>query len=188
LDRHRARSETMQDFPWHTDCSYASSPPRFFGLHVLQADKCGGGTLSILQLSKIMGSVKDQSLEALRAPEFRIEVPPEFAIGTDAIISPILTPIRADSSGQADVRCRFRADIVQLLTERASTALAELNQVLALARDTHSDVCLNLIPELLPNGSIVLLDNGRWLHARNEAKDAERHLRRIRWDARDFQA
>lgn len=31
-----------------------------------------------------------------------------------------------------------------------------------------------------------MMDNERWLHARNEVKDPNRHLRRVRWDAREF--
>jgi hypothetical protein len=184
---HCARSETMPDSPWHTNCSYTSNPPRSFGLHVIQADRCGGGTLSVLHLSKIMRSLSSQAVEALSEPEFRIEVPPEFAMGTDAIFGPLLTRTSQDPAyGKSEIRCRLRTDIVQPLTERPSATLTALKEVLALARDTHRDICLHLTPELLPNGSIVLLDNGRWLHARNEVKDAGRHLRRIRWNARKF--
>ena len=42
---HQARSETMNEFPWHTDCSYEDPPPRYFALQVLQHDRYGGGTL-----------------------------------------------------------------------------------------------------------------------------------------------
>lgn len=47
---HQARSETMQDFPWHTDCSYEESPPGYFALQILQHDCQGGGTLSVMRI------------------------------------------------------------------------------------------------------------------------------------------
>lgn len=34
----QACSETMDEFPWHTDFSYENPLPRYFALHVLQPD------------------------------------------------------------------------------------------------------------------------------------------------------
>lgn len=51
---YQARSETANDFPWHTDCSYESSPSRYFALQVLQPDYCGGGTLSVLKVERLL--------------------------------------------------------------------------------------------------------------------------------------
>lgn len=175
-----ARSETTKEFPWHTDCCYASEPPRFFALHVLQADRYGGGTLSILQLCKVLKRLSPETIEVLRSSEYQIDVPSEFFSGTSSIKGSILSADRMD----ARHRIRFRADILQPLTQQAEKALLELNQVLAEARNDQA--CLHLDPSLIPNGTIVLMDNGIWLHARNEVKDPERHLRRIRWDSREF--
>ncbi|TGO43620.1 hypothetical protein BOTNAR_1662g00010 [Botryotinia narcissicola] len=183
---HHARSETMDDFPWHTDCSYALEPPKFFGLHVLQADRCGGGTLSVLQLDKVLKLVSKEALKTLSEGKFRIEVPSEFANGTKSVIGPVLKLVGGDQVGFQRMKCRYRADIIHPLTEEAESALRELNQALAQARMDKGDLCLNLTPQMLPNGSVLLMDNGKWLHARNEVKDPERHLRRIRWDAREF--
>lgn len=189
-----ARSQTQHEFPWHTDCSYAKDPPRFFGLHVLQADRCGGGTLSVLHLTKVLQKLGKETVTALCASEYEIVVPPEFADGIDSIVGPVLTNAALKFFDEdADLgtielapRIRYRSDILKALTKRAAKALVELTEVLARARDETSDMCLHLDPSLLPNGTIVLLDNGRWLHARNQVKDSERHLRRIRWDAREF--
>ncbi|KFY92749.1 hypothetical protein V500_04052 [Pseudogymnoascus sp. VKM F-4518 (FW-2643)] len=184
--QHHARSETMNDFPWHTDCSYASEPPKFFGLHVLQGDRCGGGTLSVVQLDKVLKFLSKESVETLSREEFRIEVPPEFENGTKAVIGPVLKPIGGGRKFTDEMKCRYRSDIIHPLTEKATPALEDLNKALAQARTDNSDICLNLSPEMIPNGTVLLMDNGRWLHARNEVKDPERHLRRIRWDAREF--
>lgn len=188
----QARSHTSDDFPWHTDCSYAADPPRFFALHVLQADRFGGGTLSILQLSKLLGMLSSETIKVLCADEYEISVPPEFANGVKSITGPVLSFSTFDSSSDPGSsknhpRIRFRADILAPLTDRAAGALGELNAVLAGARDRKSDMCVHLDPSAIPNGTVILLDNGRWLHARNQVMDIERHLRRIRWDARRFQ-
>lgn len=45
---------------------------------------------------------------------------------------------------------------------------------------------LNLTADRLSRGSIIMMDNGQWLHARNEVKDPSRHLRRVRRDAQQF--
>jgi len=189
-----ARSQTKKHFPWHTDCSYANEPPRFFGLHVLQADRRGGGTLSVLQLTKVLQRLGKMTVVALCAKEYKIEIPPEFANGIDSIVGSVLSREALgffEKNGEFETielepRIRFRADILTPLTARAAKALDELNGILTRARDDASDMCLNLNPSLMPNGTIVLLDNGRWLHARNQVNDDGRHLRRIRWDAREF--
>ncbi|KAL4925439.1 uncharacterized protein BDV17DRAFT_272247 [Aspergillus undulatus] len=178
----RARSETMEEFPWHTDCSYERSPPQYFALQVLQPDRCGGGTLSILNVEEVLLLLSRSTLEALFSPSFQITVPPEFVKSqADTKIVGGLLATRPETN---TIKLRFREDIVVPLTSQASAALAELKLVL-MGPDARSRV-LNLEATSLPRGSIILMDNGRWLHARNEIKDPGRHLRRVRWDARQF--
>ncbi|KAJ5773682.1 hypothetical protein N7457_008578 [Penicillium paradoxum] len=178
----QARSETMEEFPWHTDCSYESCPPQYFALQVLQPDRCGGGTLSVLNVDELLTLLSPSTLETLFTPNFQITVPPEFvkSQADTQIIGGLLTT----SPGTKSIKLRFREDIVRPLTDQASKALAELKSVL-LGPTARSRI-LNLKAEDLPRGSIILMDNGRWLHARNEVKDPNRHLRRVRWDARPF--
>lgn len=178
---YQARSETANDFPWHTDCSYESSPPRYFALQVLQPDFCGGGTLSVLQVERLLAHLSLTSRLALCKPEFRINVPPEFikAEADRQIIGSILSLDR-------DVfTLRFRADIFTPLTHAAASALTELKEVLS-GLEVEKEI-LHLRPKDMPRGSILLVDNRRWLHARSEVKDPNRHLRRVRWDSRLFE-
>ncbi|KAL8744581.1 MAG: hypothetical protein Q9190_003194 [Brigantiaea leucoxantha] len=182
---HHARSESHLNFPWHTDCSYESHPPQFFALHVLHADRHGGGTLSALNVARILGKLRPTAYESLRRDEFRIRVPPEFAKGLDSIAGCLVGTVKEEP----DLRIRFRSDIIQPQSERASDALKALNQILSLGREADvQDVQLNLSPEMLPDNTIVLMDNGRWLHARTEVRDPRRHLRRIRWGRQEFLA
>lgn len=171
-----ARSETMNRFPWHTDCSYEASPPRFFALQVLQPDRRGGGTLSILDSDRLISLLSPSARVGLAQPEFRITVPPEFI--KDETQTHIVGPVLCGA------QLRFRSDIISPLTPRADRAFRELQDVLRAA-DAKGHV-MHLTPNMLPRGSIVVMDNRRWLHARNAVLDPSRHLRRVRWDARPF--
>ncbi|CAG7972640.1 unnamed protein product [Penicillium salamii] len=173
-----ARSETSESFPWHTDCSYEEIPPRFFALQVLHADACGGGTLSVMELSRLLPLLSATARKYLSRAEYRIVVPPEFIKKDDqrSIVGSLLT-----NPGDG---LRFREDIITPLTPSAGQAFEELKSMLRSPEAKSSTIPLS--PEVLPNGSIVLVENRRWLHARNEVRDPMRHLRRVRWDARPF--
>ncbi|KAG0647042.1 hypothetical protein D0Z07_6284 [Hyphodiscus hymeniophilus] len=184
----QARSETMESFPWHTDCSYESSPPRYFALQVLQPDRCYGGILSILSVDQILKTLSPLALKTLSKPEFRIDVPPEF-IKNDSetyIVGSLLLLPRFGSKSLTIGQLRFREDIITPLTKKAKSALEELKGV--LNGPEVRPAIIRLSPEQLPEGSVLLIDNRRWLHARNEVKDPNRHLRRVRWDATPFNA
>ncbi|KAM0496963.1 hypothetical protein ACHAP8_007192 [Fusarium lateritium] len=178
---HQARSETMELFPWHTDCSYEDPLPRYFALQVLQHDRYGGGTLSVMNVEKLNELLSPESKATLMSPEFRIEIPPEFIKDADRkhIIGSILK-----SNGESTM-IRFREDIVTPLTDRATLALKELREAL-MQQEFQAHTTVHLKSSDLPKGSIILMDNRRWLHSRNDIKDPERHLRRVRWDACAF--
>ncbi|KAK2483478.1 hypothetical protein H9L39_05270, partial [Fusarium oxysporum f. sp. albedinis] len=135
---HHARSETMSEFSWHTDCSYEDPLPRYFALQALQHDRYGGGTLSAMNVASLIKFLSSETRKALMAPE---------------------------------------GDIITPLTTRAEQALEELRAVL-VRREVQAHSAMNLRSSDLPKGSILLMDNRRWMHARNEINDPERHLRR----------
>lgn len=172
----------MDTFPWHTDCSYESSPPRFFALQVLQPDKCGGGTLSVIQVDWLLSRLSADARHALSECEYGINVPPEF-IKDDKQLQ-IVGRVLSTPGLIQHPQLRFREDIFTPLTDRARSAMEELKALL-LGPGIQTEI-LHLTPELMPRGSIILLDNRRWLHARNEVRDPNRHLRRVRWDSRPF--
>lgn len=177
IKTHQARSETMRDFPWHTDCSYEDAPPRFFALHVLRSDHCGGGTLSAMPVEPLTTLLAPTTTATLSRPEYRITIPPEFI--KDPLRTSIVAPLLA---GQSGTLIRFRGEIVTPLTGPAAAALDELRSVL---KDSFVSA-LHLTAADLPAGSVVMLDNARWLHARNRILDPKRHLRRVRWHAVPF--
>ncbi|KAJ5253430.1 hypothetical protein N7505_012093 [Penicillium chrysogenum] len=92
---------------------------------------------------------------------------------TQYIIGNLLAVNPRESSGS---QLRFREDITVPLTLDASKALDELKEILYSAAQEES---LHLPPQSLPQGSIIMIDNRRWLHSRNEVKDPNRHLRRL---------
>lgn len=170
----------MQEFEWHTDCSYEDSPPRYFALQVLQPDRCGGGTLSVLKVDHLLRFLSPFAQEGLSSHNYRITVPPEFVKedGQKHIRGNMLAVYPGYS------QLRFRDDITDPLTDNAAKALEELKIV--LSGENAKEQALHLTPQGLPRGSIIIMDNRRWLHARNEVRDLRRHLRRVRWDATPF--
>jgi alpha-ketoglutarate-dependent taurine dioxygenase len=172
----------MADFPWHTDCSYEVSPPRYFALQVLREDRRGGGTLSVLQSNRLMSLLSSTTRVTLTQPEFRITVPPEFI--KDENESHVVGSVMWVDERTDKFHLRLRSDIIEPMTTRAEAALKELQHVLA-SSEIKAEV-LDLTPKLLPRGSILMMDNSQWLHARNVVCDPKRHLRRVRWDARLF--
>lgn len=180
---HQARSETMDEFPWHTDCSYEDPTPRFFALQVLQHDRHGGGTLSLMNVRRLTECLSAKARSALSRPEFRIGVPREFIkqSGKTHIIANLLST----RMGRIPTM-RFRDDITTALTSDADAALAELRGALHRDAEARNRTTVHLTAEEMPAASVVLVDNRRWLHARNEVRDPERHLRRVRWDAVPF--
>lgn len=181
---HQARSETMSCFDWHTDCSYEEHPPRYFALQVLQPDQFGGGTLSILCVDQLLALLSPYAQKWLSSNNYKIHVPPEFNKNADDqhIVGRLLT---VSPGGRNDSHLRFREDITMPLTKDAGNALDELKMILH-DKETQAGI-IDLLPESLPRGSIIMMDNRRWLHSRNEVKDPNRHLRRVRWDARPFE-
>ncbi|KAJ5986868.1 hypothetical protein N7451_011233 [Penicillium sp. IBT 35674x] len=181
-DAYIARSETMNQFPWHTDCSYEKAPARYFALQVIQPDKCGGGTLSILDTARLVSFLSPSVLETLGQPDFRINVPPEF-LKEETVTHVVGNLLQVDEKLRT-TQLRFRQDIITPLTESAKIALNELQR--ALTSDDIQSRVVRLTSSMLPRGSIIAMDNRRWLHGRDEVLDPNRYLRRVRWDARPF--
>ncbi|KAE8366534.1 hypothetical protein BDV27DRAFT_143527 [Aspergillus caelatus] len=181
-ENHQARSETMEEFPWHTDCSYEHAPPRFFALQVLHPDRYGGGTLSVMKIDQISQFLSPATKAALLEPEYQITIPPEFIKNPDRRhIVGSLCAIDTQVQGHS-LMMRYRDEIVTPLSPRAAAALKELKGALKNT-EALSQSTLHLTAADLPARSIILLDNYRWLHARNGIKDPARHLRRVRWNA-----
>lgn len=80
----------MSEFPWHTDCSYEDRPPRYFAFHVLQHDRYGGGTLSVMNVKSLSEHLSLTTRASLCRPEYQITVPPEFIKDRQSILGGVL--------------------------------------------------------------------------------------------------
>ncbi|KAK7993269.1 CobW/HypB/UreG- nucleotide-binding domain-containing protein [Apiospora arundinis] len=182
---YQARSETMDPFPWHTDCSYEEQPPRYFALQVIRPDRCGGGTFSLLDVRMLSLALSPTTKAALRRREYLIRTPPEF-IKDPMRQSLVGSILEAGEGGLSDnALMRYRGDLVTPLSEEGARALKELKDIL-WNESLISTMVLSLSSAKMAEGSILLVDNRRWLHSRTNIQDPMRHLRRVRWDAAPF--
>lgn len=165
-----ARSLTTREFPLHTDASFEEPPPRYVGLFVVQEDSLGGGQTQLLDIRKLLPLLSSTARVVLQESQFRFRVPAEFRRERPFIEGPILS-----LAGDGEVTIRYRHEVLDL--EHADQA-----QIDAIS---ELDGLINL-PEFvdqifLQTGTVLLLDNGRFLHARTVVKDKMRHLVRMRF-------
>jgi hypothetical protein len=157
------------------DSSFEHSPPRYLGLHVIHSDRFGGGKLRLVRSDSLLARLDYSFLAVLQSPQYRIIVPKEFHKGIDHVIGPIVS-----SDGQQ--KLRYRKDIIQPLTEEAEKALAALNEIFGTLGEDEKEIG----DDIMRDGTVILLDNARWLHARTRISDPDRWLRRARWGPEEF--
>ncbi|UJR35039.1 hypothetical protein I4U23_027815 [Adineta vaga] len=158
--KHLARSQTDDEFSFHTDCSYEINPPEYMALFVLEQDQLGGGQLEIIQLSDILKSLSLKTQEKLSKENFRIDIPLEFRKSPN--IDHINAPILLDSN-----KIRYRSDIISKENHE------ELNLIIQQVKRFQ--------PEL-KKFTMIILDNQKYLHGRTKILDHRRHLLRIRFN------
>lgn len=173
-------SEHDGEAQFHTDTQYYPNPERFFFLYVVQAARCGGGKSYFADATKIIsrmtrtasGCRAFTTLSTVRVP-FRI--PSAFACGNEPEYTwaPIITAVPL---------IRYRKDTLldcehcfpDVPWRDIKTALMWFNEAAAYATTPHG---------VLPDDSIVFVNNHQALHARTEFRDQNRHLIRVRMNA-----
>jgi hypothetical protein len=158
-----ARSQTDDEFTFHTDCSYELNPPEYMALFVLEQDQYGGGQLEIIRLSDIFKSLSLKTKEKLLRNNFRINIPLEFRKSSD--IDHINAPILFDND-----KIRYRSDI---LSEDNTEELNELNLIINKVKKYRP---------ILNKYTMIILNNQKYLHGRTKIFDHHRHLLRIRFN------
>ena len=153
------RSQTYDEFTFHTDCSYELNPPEYIALFVIHPDEFGGGNFEIIHLSDILQCLSEQNKEILRTKSVRIEIPVEFRKTED--LDHIYAPILFD-----DQRIRYRSDII-------GEELNELKEVINQVKKYRLK---------LNQYTMILLNNHKYLHGRTKVFDSHRHLLRIRFN------
>lgn len=157
-------SLTLEPLPFHTDGAFEDPSPRYLAQYVVREDRFGGGETLLVEVASVLRRLSTKTLDLLRSTYFRFHAPAEYAKGTAFRDAPILF-------GAGLMRYR-RAIIDDDLSEAAKSALDELDATIAAAEPLRLR---------LRSGEILLLDNARFLHARTEVLDPERHLLRMRF-------
>ena len=165
-----ARSHKLDEFVFHTDCSYEQDFPGYFGLYVVEPDQNGGGKNLLVSSNTIIQNLSQPALSVLMDTDYTFKVPPEFYKGIDTIRAPIISH---------NMNLRYRLELIEQsdCTTAQINALNELTQIIA-----NPD---NLTRLSLGKNQLLLLDNKRFLHARTQIKDKNRHLKRIRFDLKN---
>lgn len=166
-----ARSHTTRPFEIHTDASFEAAPPEFVAMSVLHADRNGGGLFSLCKISEVVDQMSAEEVGTLMKVKPRWVVPPEFFRAESGdTFAPVL--ISRD-------RARFRRD--KLGVDHLSMSDAQNFQ------SAFQKFC-NLLEKnmskgfLVPQGTLIIVDNQKFAHARTEVTDMDRHLHRVRFD------
>jgi alpha-ketoglutarate-dependent taurine dioxygenase len=159
------RSHTMLEFSLHTDACFELQPPQYVALYVVAEDRLGGGVTQLVDGRELLQHLDGEAIAILQRKSFKFKVPPEFMKQQHFIEAAIL-----------DERGNFRYRQEVLLIDNCSPeelrAIARLESLL----QNH-----NFIQSIfLKTGTIIIFDNGRFLHGRTKVKDKNRHLKRIR--------
>jgi len=167
-----ARSHTADAFLPHTDASFEPMPPRFFALSVIRADQGAGGLLCHASVEDAVAKLSTEDFDTLHNTMVCLKRPIEFQKnGMETIMAPVLFSKR---------RARIRGDIIMTdhLPEWEATKFWGAYNRLYV----HLDEMCHRSARLLPERSIILMDNQRFVHARTQIKDWRRSLLRIRFD------
>ncbi|KAL7522035.1 hypothetical protein ACHAWX_006730 [Stephanocyclus meneghinianus] len=169
----KARSHSADAFLPHTDASYESCPPRFFALSVVRADRCCGGLLGFASVEKAIEKLTKEDFDILRNTVVHWRRPDEFSKDAhdDLVEATVLFSRR---------RARVRSDIMEtahLSTRKERQFWDAYNRFYA-----HLDEMCQSSARLLPERTIILMDNQRFVHARTQIKDIHRVLLRTRFD------
>ncbi len=148
----QARSQGMDEFSLHTDASFEDPPPRYVGLLVIRRDALGGGLSQWVSTAEVLERVSGACRVGLREQHY-LSVPSEFSKGLAGIHGPLLCGLDL---------MRYRREIADV---------PEFTSALEGRREVRD----------LPEGSLLLLDNWRYLHGRTAIRDESRHLLRVRF-------
>lgn len=157
-------SLTLEPLPFHTDGAFEDPSPRYLAQYVVREDRFGGGETLLVEVAAVLRRLPAKTLDILRSASFRFHAPAEYAKGAGFRDASILF---------GDGLMRYRRVIIDSdLDEEAKSALDELDAAICSVEPLHLR---------LRSGEILLLDNARFLHARTEVLDPERHLLRMRF-------
>lgn len=158
---------TWNDFDFHTDLTFAETPPELLAVVCVQPHAHGEGFSLFADAECCLRYLSRSALHELQKPQFEFGAPLHYR-GGPISRRPVLT---LNAKGKFDLRLRF--DKLTTPNEQAKSALRELYEALNRARVQIS----------LKQNSAYILNNRRVVHGRTAFTpvfDAtDRHLKRI---------
>ena len=159
------RSQTMEEFTFHTDCSFEISRPPYVALYVIHEDTLGGGITRLIDFFDIAPNL-DEMMKEILSQDFKTKIPREFMKDKEYSVAPIFLE-------KNRIAYRRECIIESELSKEKIAVLDNLDTLINHQRPNYSFV--------LPRNFVLFLDNTRILHARTEIKDENRHLKRVRY-------
>ena len=172
---HKAYSQSANTILAHTEAPGWHPSPAYLALFCHRQARCGGGHTDLLDVRKLVGALDADELALMTDAELHFPGPDggihSAMLSTDAAGDTVarfsynlLTTSDYDPTLDADV------DHGRLPLGEAGRRLA--HRVSDLFRELRTGV-------LIPDGSLLIWDNQRMLHARSEYADRSRHLTRF---------
>jgi alpha-ketoglutarate-dependent taurine dioxygenase len=173
-------SEHDGEAQFHTDTQYYPKPERFFFLYAVQAARCGGGESYFADATEIIGRMTRtasgcRAFTTLATVQVPFRIPSAFARGNEpqytwAPIIAAVPLIRYREDTLLDCEHSFPA----VPWREIKTAVMCFNEAAAYVSTSRA---------VLPDDSIVFVNNHQALHARTQFQDQDRHLVRVRLNA-----
>jgi hypothetical protein len=172
---HKAYSQSANTILAHTEAPGWHPSPAYLALFCHRQARCGGGHTDLLDVRKLVAALDADELALMTEAELHFPGPEggvqSTMLSTDAggntvarFSYNLLTTSDYDPTLDADV------DQSKLPLGEAGRRLA--HRVSDLFRELRTSV-------LIPDGSLLIWDNQRMLHARSEYADRSRHLTRF---------
>jgi alpha-ketoglutarate-dependent taurine dioxygenase len=173
-------SEHDGEAQFHTDTQYYPDPERFFFLYAVQAARCGGGKSYFADATDVIGRMTRtasgrRAFATLSTVQVPFRIPSAFAFGNEAQYT-------WASIIRAVPLIRYREDTL-LDCEHCFPDVPWLEIKTALTYFNEATAYVSTSRAVLPDDSIIFVNNHQALHARTEFKDQDRHLIRVRMNA-----
>lgn len=184
-------SRGMDEMSWHTDGSFEATPMRWFGFHIVHADREGGGVFQVAPAEEVVRRMDPEAVDVLKKKEFNLKVPAEFDKGLEGVKGQLLEHEPAEGW-----KVRYRSNVVGEVPSgdaAANEAVGELRRVLhgeggkggvgdgSVGGHLREGLGWAIPTNVMRDNSIILMDNARFVHSRTKILDRDRLLRRIRF-------
>ncbi|MGV9883807.1 TauD/TfdA family dioxygenase [Streptomyces sp. NPDC003006] len=172
----RAYSQSRNTIRAHTEAPGWDPSPRYLALYCHQQARCGGGHTDLLDLRVLEKLLSPTEHALLTGPSLVFPGP-----GSDT--EPVIVPMLYDDRGRPVLRFSYNlltaADYDAPLDSAPPPEELPLGQAGAdLAHRVSALFDQYRTQVLIPDGSLLIWDNQRMVHARSRYEDARRHLTR----------